>query len=304
MTSAQTETLTLPDGRTLEFARYGDPAGTPALFFHGFIGSHHQASFAHAAARRHGVLLIAANRPGVGLSSPIRRRCIADCIPDVVALTEALNLKTFGVMGVSGGVPYALACLAKLPGRVRLGVLVSGLGPVSDPAVLAQMGPLARNALLIGKRFPWLVKAILAVRVQRVRSNPDAFLSALIRRWSRTDGDLFRRPEVRATLLADIKEVFVKGRAAEGLSRELQLYSRWGFRLDEIDPGARVLLWHGRDDVLVPPFMTEHAARHLPGAEAAYLPGGHFMVIDHAEDLVRHARAVAGDFFPTAAPAT
>ena len=32
-------TVTLPDGRTLEYADLGDPAGRPVLFFHGTPGT-------------------------------------------------------------------------------------------------------------------------------------------------------------------------------------------------------------------------------------------------------------------------
>jgi pimeloyl-ACP methyl ester carboxylesterase len=290
----ETELLRLPDGRSLEFARYGDPAGRPAIFFHGLVGSHHQASFADASARRHGLCLIAPNRPGVGRSSPARRRVIADCVPDIVSLANHLGLGTFAVIGVSGGAPYALACLACLPGRVRAGVLVSGMGPVADPSVLARMSPFTQRALTLARRFPWLVRAILRVRVTQIRADPERFLAGLIRRWSVTDRALFQAEEVRATLLADLEQVFLRGEPVEGLSQELCLYFRWGFRLGEVPPGARVMLWHGRQDVLVPPFMTAHAARHLPGAEATLLPGGHFMVIGHADELARRAAELLG----------
>src|SRR5262245_43416621 len=78
-----TETIRLRDGRLLEFAEYGDPGGVPALFFHGFIGSHHQARFAHPAAARHGVRLLAVNRPGVGRSTYRRRSSLAESATDV-----------------------------------------------------------------------------------------------------------------------------------------------------------------------------------------------------------------------------
>jgi pimeloyl-ACP methyl ester carboxylesterase len=296
-----TDVIRLCDGRLLEFARYGDPAGVPVVFFHGFVGSHHQASFAHEAALRHGLRLIAPNRPGVGRSSPARRGFISDCVPDIAALADALRLGLFGVIGVSGGVPYALACLARLGGRVRFGGLVSGLGPLVDPTLLARMNPLPRRVLRLSRHLPWLVRAALRLRLRQFRSDPDGFLAGLIRRWSITDGELFRRAEVRATLLADLKEVFLHELAAEGLVQELRLYFHWGFQLDEIAPGARLVLWHGRDDVLVPPVMTLHAASQLPGAEVALLPGGHFTVIDHAEEVVRRTRSALVDFFPGAA---
>ena len=73
--------------------------------------------------------------------------------------------------------------------------------------------------------------------------------------------------------LADMREVLVEGEGPGNLAQELGLYFRWGFRLSDVPAGARVLLWHGRDDLLVPPFMSEHVAAALPGAEVTLHPG-------------------------------
>src|SRR4051794_35458454 len=167
--------------------------------------------------------MIAPNRPFVGRSSPSHRRAIADHVPDVEALVNALGIGRFAVMGVSGGVPYALACLAKLPHRCRLGVLVSGLGPIGDPEVMARMSPLARKMMQVGRRFPWLMRGLIGVQKRRVVADPEAVLGQLIRRWSVTDSDVFRAPAVREILLADLKQVFVDGQPEQGLSQELQL---------------------------------------------------------------------------------
>src|SRR4051812_15805502 len=87
-----TDLVRLRDGRQLEFARYGDPGGVSAIFFHGFIGSHHQARFAHEAALRHGISLLALNRPGVGRSTPHARRVMAEVVADVEDLTSHLGI--------------------------------------------------------------------------------------------------------------------------------------------------------------------------------------------------------------------
>jgi pimeloyl-ACP methyl ester carboxylesterase len=284
--------LRLRDGRMLEYADYGDEGGFPAVFFHGFIGSYHQAAFAGEAARRHGVRLIAPNRPGVGRSTPKRRRYLKEWILDVQELVDSLALRPFGVIGVSGGAPYALACLHALPQRVRGAVLVSGLGPVGDPEVLQTMGPLPRRALLGSRRAPWLMRLFFRLRARGFRRDPEAFLSRLIGRWSRSDQELFTRPEVRRFFLADLKAVLTSGAGPAGMVEELQLYQRWGFRLEEVDPRAKVLLWHGRHDVLVPVAMSKHVAGHFSTAELTLHPGGHFMVLQHADEVVQRSLAV------------
>lgn len=292
MSLSQTPTLTAPralrlsDGRLVELAEYGDPGGLPALFFHGFIGSHHQVAFAREAARRQGLRLVALNRPGVGRSTPCDRQELAECAGDARQVADALGLGRFAVIGASGGAPYALACLARLPGRVGVAALLSGLGPVGEPGLLGRMGALPRSALRIGRFAPWLVRATLWLRMRRFRADPDGFLADLLDTWSRSDRQLFERPEVRELFLADIRQVLVDGEGPGNLAKELGLYFRWGFRLSEVPAGSRVLLWHGREDRVVPAFMSEYVAQALPGAELTLLPGGHFTAVPHAEEIV------------------
>jgi pimeloyl-ACP methyl ester carboxylesterase len=182
-----------------------------------------------------------------------------------------------------------------MPQRAKVGVLISGLGPLGDPRMLARMSPASRRVLQLGRRFPWLMRAFLRMQKHRARADPEAFLGRLIREWSVTDGEHFTRPEVRSAFLGDVRQVFLEGEPVEGMTQELQLYFRWGFRLGEVAADARVLLWHGRHDVVVPPAMALHAARRLPGAEVTLLPGGHFTVIGHAEELVRRTREALED---------
>jgi pimeloyl-ACP methyl ester carboxylesterase len=71
------DTLVVRSGRRLEVREYGDPGGHPAFFFHGLIGSHHQASYIDVQAKERGLRVIAPNRPGVGRSEFTRRRTLA-----------------------------------------------------------------------------------------------------------------------------------------------------------------------------------------------------------------------------------
>ena len=60
--------VTLTDGRTLAYAEYGYARGAPAFYFHGTPGGRLEGRFLDAAARAHGVRLIALDRPGYGRS--------------------------------------------------------------------------------------------------------------------------------------------------------------------------------------------------------------------------------------------
>ena len=126
-------------GRKLEVLGYGDDAGHPVFFFHGLIGSHHQASYISDQARQKGLRIIAPNRPGVGISEFTERKSPLDAVGDVEDLAEALELDEFSLIGLSGGAPYALATLHRLARRVRTVTVISGLGPMRLAGALRGM---------------------------------------------------------------------------------------------------------------------------------------------------------------------
>jgi len=49
---------------------------------------------------------------------------------DEVELVDALGLRRFAVLGVSGGAPHAFACAWAFPDRVAAVALVSSIGPL------------------------------------------------------------------------------------------------------------------------------------------------------------------------------
>ena len=114
--------LTLPSGRTLGYATYGSPTGPALFYFHGIPGSRIEGAELHPAAVTLGIRVIAVDRPGLGLSSYVPNRLVADWAADVDQLARHLELKTYRVIGRSGGAAYALACANALPRERLLGV--------------------------------------------------------------------------------------------------------------------------------------------------------------------------------------
>src|SRR5512147_1031413 len=104
--SATNKTLTLKDGRTLGYAEFGEPTGTPVIGFHGMPGSRLMMQTLEKAAQINSVRLIAPDRPGYGLSQANPHGTLLGYVDDVVQLVDALQLDRFAVLGVSGGGPY------------------------------------------------------------------------------------------------------------------------------------------------------------------------------------------------------
>src|SRR5258708_31518611 len=101
MSSHISQLIVTRSGRALEVTEYGDPAGDPAFFFHGLIGSHYQASYIAETAKEKGLRIIAPNRPGVGRSEFTIRKSPLEAVPDVEDIARHLGLDQFSVVGIS-----------------------------------------------------------------------------------------------------------------------------------------------------------------------------------------------------------
>ena len=133
--------LRLPSGQVLAWTEYGDPAGAPVLYHHGWPGSRLEARFAHEPAIALGLRIIAPDRPGYGASTQTSTRTLGDWPADAAALVDHLGVHRFVALGISGGAPYALACAAALPGRVTRVCIVSAMGPVDGNEALRNFDP-------------------------------------------------------------------------------------------------------------------------------------------------------------------
>jgi pimeloyl-ACP methyl ester carboxylesterase len=274
----------LPDGRRLGFAEYGARGGRPLLFFHGTPGARVLARVAHEVAFSHNVRLIAPERPGFGRSEFQAGRRIADWPDDVAALADALGLDRFAVAGVSGGGPYALACALRLPERIPIVGIVSGMVPLDEPASAAALPLRERRIFALLRRAPWVGRALAAAAVPVARRYPNQAFDLLAARALVPDRTILQRPEIRAGLIDDMREAL--GGGGHGAIHELVLFSRpWGFRPADVQ--VPVVLWHGEADAQVPIAIARRLARQIPTCQARFLAGaGHFWLLDHYEEVL------------------
>jgi pimeloyl-ACP methyl ester carboxylesterase/uncharacterized protein (DUF952 family) len=275
--------LRLPDGRIMGYAQYGDPGGRPLFFFHGFPGSRLEAGRGDEAAERHGVRIIAPDRPGFGLSEFKPRRRIADWPDDVTAVASLLDIDRFAVVGVSGGGPYAAACAARIPDRLTGVAIVSGLGPLDAPAATAGMMAINRWTLALVRRAPWLARLPMAFARALVRRFPGRVVDILSYAAPPADRAVMARPEVRRMFVDDVRESFRQG--SRGQAWEVALFARpWGFRLEDIR--VRVHLWHGEADTTVPVSMGRYLAKAIPDCRARFYPDeGHLLLVDRIDEV-------------------
>jgi pimeloyl-ACP methyl ester carboxylesterase len=259
-------TITVKPGRALEVHEYGDRRGHPAFFFHGLIGSHYQASYVAESARRAGLRIIAPNRPGVGRSAFVTRQSPLEAVSDIEELARILQLDDFSVIGISGGTPYALALLYRLGDRIRTTTIISGMGPSWLPGALRGMDVRRRLILAVGSRDATITRQVFRRAARRFQAHPDRFLERLVKTWSLSVHEHFRRREVFDLFLKDLAQVFSNPDGADGMAQELKLYRHYGFSLGDLPAGHRVTIWHGLHDNIVPPAMAWKMVQTLPDA--------------------------------------
>lgn len=273
-----TESLDLPDGRRLGFARYGDRAGRPLFVLHGFPGSRLQAAFLDDKARRAGVCLIAPDRPGFGLSTHAPQRTLCSGAGELARLADHLGHARFDVMGISCGGAHALACAHELPQRVKRVILMAGMGPMDLPAIREGQLPVLKMMFALARRHPALVSPMLALDRWLYRRDPQRAVKMVAGMLSDPDRRLLAgQPRVAELFGASLAEAYRQG--LRGAMREAQLIgSRRDYTLSRIE--VPVDVHQGAWDRHVPPAMGHYLAAVLPNARLhAYDDEGHLSIV-------------------------
>ncbi len=185
-------------------------------------------------------------------------------------VADALGAQRFGVVGLSGGGPYALACAAVPPldTRVAAVAVLGGVVPAVGPdAIATGVIDLARRfaPVLGGLRRP-LAQAVSAlllplvplshyacqpVRQEHAGGRPEGSSRP------RDGGDVHRRPRP------------ARAGPFQAIVDDARLFGRdWGFRLADVK--APVRWWHGDADNIVP-LRDAQAAIATPARRRAHL---------------------------------
>ncbi|WP_248897007.1 alpha/beta fold hydrolase [Haloplanus halobius] len=224
-----TETCPLSDGRTLAYTTGGDPDGVPVVAHHGTPGSRLFAALLSAAAADTGVRLLVPDRPGYGRSSsPPRDWTWWAWQHDLTELLRSESIRRAGVMGFSGGGPFAIAA-ADSDWASRL-ALVSTVVPPAD------------TALVRLSRVPFAVRLLFraAKVLAAIRSEPKAIVEQY------TDRSV--SAAVARAVADDFHEALRQG--ARAVARENR-----SFATDALEPrrlSLPVHAWHGTQDTNTP----------------------------------------------------
>lgn len=266
----------LPPNVDIEALELGDPAGHPALYFHGWPSAANEVWPLHAAAKQNGLRLIAINRPGYGRSTPVRLSSFTSWAEYVEKLVLHLNLGSIQIIAMSGGTPFGLACAAQLGNKV-IGVhVVSGLGPAHENDVLRTLNPGIRALLRIGRNAPFLGRLGLASAGILVRTFPGIPENILPfdPHLSSSDLEVLTDRKLKGLMSGIALKAFQQG--SFGPWQDGFLYCRpWNIPFEKI--GSHCRFWHGTCDGVTSVYMIEKLTRQIPDAELNVFDGkGHF----------------------------
>jgi pimeloyl-ACP methyl ester carboxylesterase len=232
--AAVERTVTLTDGRRVAVREGGDLDGAPVLFHHGTPASRHQAGLIEAAARRQGVRLISANRPGYG---------------------------------AAGGGPYALATALAGPGRITAVAVIAGIGPwrIVGPAVpgdperelLTLVDAGRAEAALTGFRALAVADHRGLLQIEDDEALVDAYLDG-----AHPEDLRWLDREKKLSWAADLREALSR---FDGYARD---NVAWGgpWDIDVTAVSCHTLLYYGDHDRLVPPAHGRWLAERIPAS--------------------------------------
>jgi pimeloyl-ACP methyl ester carboxylesterase len=215
---------------------------------------------------RHGIRRITYDRPGYGESTRFKGRSVADVIPDVEAITGALDIDRFVVTGGSGGGPHCLAVAALMPGRVIRCLAVVSIAPYPADGLDWFAGQTQGNvdeftAALEGEApMREIAERERKTTLDRLAEGRPDFL-----------GDTYEMSDAdKAMMLKHLSRVadqFNNGLApgADGWVDDMLAFVKpWGFEVESITVPTAVK--YGRTDNLVPPGHGDWLAAHIPNA--------------------------------------
>jgi pimeloyl-ACP methyl ester carboxylesterase len=266
--------VTLPDGRLLALAEYGNPDGPAVVLLPSAPGSRRLDPDPGATASA-GVRLLVVDRPGYGESSPVPGGVASTLtrLGDDVAAALAALVDDAGVVGWSNGGSVALALAARHPALVRALVLVGTPAPDDDVRWVPDEYRAVNHAL---RADPPSAAARLAPYFALVVADPAGSIDTMAA--GRADEAVLADPARHAQVLAMLTEAFRQGEA--GVVSDIVAVNIAPAGFDPAAVGAPTTLVYGTDDVLVGPEHGRYWAGIVPGARLHLVEGaGHLVAL-------------------------
>jgi pimeloyl-ACP methyl ester carboxylesterase len=290
-------TVSTGDGRGLEVLTAGRPDGLPWLWIPGTPSAAVSFPPLESRADEMGLWLVTWSRPGYGASSPRPFGAfgprVADDVPDIEAVLDALDVDRFITVGWSGGGPRALACAALLPRRCAAAATLAGVAPFGVPELdwTAGMAPDNVADFEVAVRHPEDYAAFQEKNfLPLLDLGADQMVEGMAGFLTPTDAAAFTG-DVAQWLTESTHRAGAQGVA--GLHDDgLAIVAPWGF--DVRDIAVPTAVWAGGQDVMVPFAHGRWLAEHIPGAVAHLIDAeGHITLLHRLDEVLAELMRLA-----------
>lgn len=284
--------ITLPDGRRLGYNEYGQPGGHPVFYFHGTPSARSEWELwdTDDLTRRLHLRIIAVDRPGMGLSDFMPCRRLSHWPADVAALADHLSLDRFGVLGYSGGTPYAAACAVHLSDRLTAVGLAGTVAPFDVPGLTDGISPEGLRFLQASRDRPRLARFVQRIMALMARLVPRIVVAQAMKALPEPDQAVMASPHRQQAFIRMVREALRGGPRGVQLDTALMV-SPWDFNLADIR--MPVFIWKGERDTNAPVAMAHYVASTVSEPRLSLYPDdGHLSI------MVHHIADILGVFSP------
>lgn len=158
--------------RLMPVETFGDPKGTPVIFFHGMLDGNSMTNGLRRLLHEKGFHLICPVRPSFGAAPPDESDGIASAptrlARDMEALLEHTGAKRPILLGHMAGAVYAYAAAAHLGKRARGILAVAGAVPITTAAQFASMSVRQRIVALTARYTPRVLPFVVRAGINQL----------------------------------------------------------------------------------------------------------------------------------------
>jgi pimeloyl-ACP methyl ester carboxylesterase len=279
-------------GDRIAWNEYGDPAGGVMMFYHGWPSSRLQARAVHHLARERAIRVITLDRPGMGQSMWVRGRRLEDWGALVEEFADAHGIGRFAQLGVSGGGPYVLPCVERMPDRVAGSAVLCGAVPLGPHEDRKGLHPIYQAMIAMKWMPPACFSPAFKIGGWLAHGNlnrpPLAWLLASL---PAEDREVLRgNPRAVPVFVASFEEGVRQG--GIGVMTDADIYLK-DWRLDWASIRQPIRYWHGGQDRNIPAGLVKKLVEKIPGARLQLdeLEGHFSLALHRAPDAMDHLAA-------------
>lgn len=245
--------MTLRDGRTLEFLVLGDQNGKPCLFSPLDYGLVRWPASAEAEATKRGIKIIVPVRAGYGKSTPLPKNTDVgnSTVHDYAELMDHLGINACPIISLGGDFFFSAVFHSLFPGRATAMLACAGVLPLDRPEQYERMDKWHRF-ILAGARYtphllPFMVKGGFALAR---RLGKRGFLQAVYGK-SQADVATFEDPEVFEALVCGSEVALSENHSAhDAFAREVVTHEHlaWQHHVERLKDVVPVTFFNGLQD--------------------------------------------------------